>query len=175
MRKIIFILILSGLNISAEILNSKKSKFPPISPATEKSETQSAIEVPKNPESILDRTIQFSRPHNQKLLILTNYSNDSQEPHRGILYLPIETGNVLSAKEGKIVLIDYMDGYHNYIIIEHANGYFTVYGNLNMVYVEEGQSIKKGETLGVLLKEKGLYFQITQGKKTIDPNFLVKG
>lgn len=175
MRKIIFILILSGLNISAEILNSKKSKLFPGSKAPEKSEARPILDVQRNTESVIEKNIQFARPHNQKLLILTNYSNDSEEPHRGILYLPIETGNVLSAKEGKIVLIDYMDGYHNYIIIEHANGYFTVYGNLNMIYVEEGQSIKKGETLGLLLKEKGLYFQITQGKKTIDPNFLVKG
>ena len=67
-----------------------------------------------------------------------------------------------------------MDGYHNYVIIEHPNGYFSVYGNLDEVFVAEGQIIKKGEILGNLMKEKGLYFQVNQGKKTLDPISLIK-
>ena len=65
--------------------------------------------------------------------------------------------------EGRVVAIDYMDGYYNYVIIEHPNGYFTVYGNLEEVFVAEGQTVKKGET-----------FQVNQGKKTLDPISLIK-
>lgn len=117
---------------------------------------------------------QFTRPFNQKLIATVNFSPNPENPHKGIVFSPIEIGSVISSMEGRVVAIDFMDGYYNYVIIEHANGYFTVYGNLEEVFVAEGQTVKKGETLGNLVKEKGLYFQVNQGKKTLDPISLIK-
>ncbi len=118
--------------------------------------------------------LHFVRPFNQKLIAKVNYSPDPENPHKGVVFSPLEIGSVLASMEGRIVAIDFMDGYHNYVIIEHPNGYFSVYGNLDEVFVAEGQIIKKGEILGNLMKEKGLYFQVNQGKKTLDPISLIK-
>ncbi|MBK8397147.1 MAG: M23 family metallopeptidase [Leptospiraceae bacterium] len=117
---------------------------------------------------------QFSRPYNQNLIKTVNFSLTPDNPHKGVVFSPMEIGSVISSMEGRVVAIDFMDGYYNYVIIEHMNGYFTVYGNLDEVYVAEGQTIKKGEALGNLVKEKGLYFQVNQGKKILDPISLIK-
>lgn len=117
---------------------------------------------------------QFCRPFNQKLITTVNFTLNPENPHKGVVYSPIEIGSVISSMEGRVVAIDFMDGYYNYVIIEHPNGFFTVYGNLDEVFVAEGQLIKKGEVLGNLMKEKGLYFQVNQGKKILDPISLIK-
>ncbi|MBK6608875.1 MAG: M23 family metallopeptidase [Leptospiraceae bacterium] len=126
------------------------------------------------PKPQVKQTTQFSRPFNQKLITIVNFSANPENPHKGVVYSPIEMGSVLSSMEGRVAAIDYMDGYHNYIILEHPNGFFTVYGNLDEVFVAEGQTVKKGSLLGSLVKEKGLYFQVNQGKKTLDPISLIK-
>jgi murein DD-endopeptidase MepM/ murein hydrolase activator NlpD len=149
-----------------------KPNSPPI-PEKEK------IIVPMTPPSDppkpqVKQTTQFTRPYNQKLITIVNFSANPENPHKGVVYSPIEMGSVLSSMDGRVVAIDYMDGYHNYVILEHPNGFFTVYGNLDEVFVGEGQSIKKGAVLGNLVKEKGLYFQVNQGKKTLDPISLIK-
>lgn len=120
------------------------------------------------------KSFSFQLPFTKKLLVTNQYSEDPENPHYGIVFKPIDLGSVIASMSGKVVAVDYMDGYNNYIILEHPEGFYTIYGNLEQSLVGEGQLVKKGETLGVLLKEKGLYFQISQGKKTLDPNLLVK-
>jgi murein DD-endopeptidase MepM/ murein hydrolase activator NlpD len=126
------------------------------------------------PRPQLKQPSQFTRPFNQKLITTVNFSANPENPHKGVVYSPIDIGSVLSSMEGRVVAIDYMDGYYNYVIVEHPNGFFTVYGNLDEVFVAEGQTVKKGEVLGNLVKEKGLYFQVNQGKKILDPISLIK-
>jgi len=174
---------------SLVILESKEvtTPIPPIQYLTEsipKPNTPTVPEkekiiVPLNPSTDpakpqAKQSSQFTRPFNQKLIATVNYSHNPENPHKGVVFSPLEIGSVLASMEGRIVAIDFMDGYHNYVIIEHPNGYFTVYGNLDEVFVAEGQVIKKGEILGNLMKEKGLYFQVNQGKKTLDPISLIK-
>lgn len=40
-------------------------------------------------------------------------------------------------------------GYGNYIIVNHGNGYWSLYGHLSTVYVKTGQSVNKNTILGV--------------------------
>lgn len=39
-------------------------------------------------------------------------------------------------------------GYGNYVIIDHGNGYKTLYGHLEKLYVKDGQEVSQGEVLG---------------------------
>lgn len=106
--------------------------------------------------------------------IYKNFSDNPVRPHKGILFQPDGYGEVISPMAGKVVVKDYMDGYEKYIIVEHSNGYSTVYGNLEEIYVDEQQKVKKGVLLGTLVKHKGLYFQINHGKKPVDPKKLLR-
>ncbi|TGK01236.1 LysM peptidoglycan-binding domain-containing protein [Leptospira langatensis] len=97
------------------------------------------------------------------------YSNLSYYPNRGVLFKASRFKEVHPASSGKVVVLDQMDGYRKYIILEHKGGYSSVYANLRSVSVKEGETVKPGETIGELEEGKGLYFQLNQGTKAIDP------
>ncbi|BDA78177.1 peptidase M23 [Leptospira kobayashii] len=104
------------------------------------------------------------------------YSELTYDPHKGVRYSRENSGWVRAALPGKVVHIDYMDGYENYIILEHENGWYSVYGNLERVQVTEGQTLVAKERLGTLIKDKGLYFQVNHNKSAINPSlFLQQG
>jgi len=57
---------------------------------------------------------------------------------------------IWSASEGMIVTAKngWNGGYGNHVIIDHGNGYKTLYAHMNELYVEPGQSVAKGQVLG---------------------------
>ena len=52
-----------------------------------------------------------------------------------------ENGTVKSVKFDK-------NGYGNYVVISHKDGYETLYAHCSCISVKEGQTIKKGEVIG---------------------------
>ena len=60
-------------------------------------------------------------------------------------------GNIIIAADGgTVVTATYSDGYGNYIIIDHGNGYKTLYGHMSGFAVSSGQSVSQGQTIGYL-------------------------
>ena len=54
---------------------------------------------------------------------------------------PINNGTVVTKSyDGK--------GYGNYVVIDHKNGYWSLYAHLKKVYVKKGQSVNKNTILG---------------------------
>lgn len=58
--------------------------------------------------------------------------------------------NILSADNGKVIETGYKDDYGNYIIINHLNGYQTLYGHLSKIITSEGSIVEKGEKIGIM-------------------------
>jgi len=105
-----------------------------------------------------------------------NFSQETHNPHKGILFEKSGPYSVKASLSGKVISIDYMDGYANYLVLDHGEDYFTVYGNLDKILVVEGQMVQKGDRLGAVPLGKGLYFQVNHGKKSTSPLvFLEKG
>lgn len=111
----------------------------------------------------------FDKPTLEKMIVERGYSDDSRNPHRGLSLKIQENGQVISSKDGRVVTIDNMEGYKNYVIVEHSNGVLSIYGNLDEIKVTMGQTIQKGTVLGTVPKKKNLYFQLNQGDKSVDP------
>ncbi len=61
-----------------------------------------------------------------------------------------EGGAIIAADGGTVTTATYSDGYGNYIIIDHGNGYQTLYGHMSGLAVGAGQSVSKGQTIGYL-------------------------
>ena len=72
------------------------------------------------------------------------------------------------------------DGYGNCVIIDHGNGYMTLYGHMSSLAVSEGQTVSKGETIGYvgstgLATGPHCHFEVWyQGKRT-DPEKFFSG
>ena len=57
---------------------------------------------------------------------------------------------IVAADGGTVVTASYNDGYGNYIIIDHGNGYMTLYGHMSGHAVGYGEVVSKGQTIGYL-------------------------
>lgn len=65
-------------------------------------------------------------------------------------------------------------GYGNLVVLDHGEGYFTLYAHLDELAVERGAQVVEGQPLGTLgetgsLKGPYLYFEIRSGQKPLDP------
>lgn len=85
-----------------------------------------------------------------------------------------ENKNILAADNGKIIFAGIKSGYGNCIIIDHQNGYKTLYGHLSKISVKKGQKVTKGEKIGVMGSTGNstgvhLHFEIHKGENQENP------
>lgn len=76
--------------------------------------------------------------------------------------------------KGTVSAAGYSSSYGNYIILEHSNGYATVYAHCSKVYVKAGDSIKLGQKIAAMgstgvATGPHLHFEIRLDDKLLDP------
>jgi murein DD-endopeptidase MepM/ murein hydrolase activator NlpD len=83
---------------------------------------------------------------------------------------------VLAADSGKVVAAGFLlgSGYGNRVMIDHGNGFVTLYGHLSRIYVEAGQNVKKGDQIGQMGstgRSTGphLHFEIRKNGNLLNP------
>ncbi len=81
---------------------------------------------------------------------------------------------VLAAEAGVVVYANLFMGYGLTVIIDHGDGFYTVYAGLGKIYVFPGKAVSRGETIGeVGMSMFGsgytLHFEIRYGGKALDP------
>ncbi len=75
--------------------------------------------------------------------------NDYWSGHLGIDVAAGEGAQVYAADSGVVVFAGWaFGGYGNMVMIDHGNGYQTVYAHLGQVSVSCGQSVSQGQTIG---------------------------
>lgn len=58
---------------------------------------------------------------------------------------------VVAADSGKVIAVIVSNvGYGKHIIIDHGNGFQTLYAHLSAFRVEQGQNVSKGDTIGIM-------------------------
>lgn len=88
---------------------------------------------------------------------------------------------ILAADAGKVVVAGWPDrvGYGNRVIIDHGNGYVTLYAHLAQIYVVAGQTVKRGDIIGKMGstgRSTGthLHFEVRKNGVRIDPLQILK-
>ncbi|MCM1180830.1 MAG: M23 family metallopeptidase [Clostridium sp.] len=92
----------------------------------------------------------------------------------------ISAGNgttVKSAYLGKVTKVTSDNVYGNMVTMYLGNDYSVTYGQLDTIYVKEGDFVKAGESVGTIgnptdsFTDEGshLYFQMTEGETPVDP------
>lgn len=82
---------------------------------------------------------------------------------------------VLAADSGTVVVAGWTNvGYGNHVIIDHGNGYQTLYAHLSSISVVTGQSVSRGVVIGAIGstgRSTGphLHFEIRTGSGNVDP------
>jgi len=103
--------------------------------------------------------------------------------HLGIDIKAEKTSVVKSAEAGTIKSIKNDPRYGLTVVIEHDDGYKTVYSNLlTAEFVSEGEEVKQGQTIGTVgttavfevADEPHLHFEIIKDGEYVDPNIYLK-
>ncbi len=113
------------------------------------------------------------------------YSETLQEwtTHTGIDIKADKTTVVKSAEAGTVKTIKNDPRYGLTVIVEHANGFQTVYSNLlTSEFVVEGEKVEKGQSIGTvgntaafeIAEEPHLHFEILKDSLQVDPNIYLK-
>ena len=103
--------------------------------------------------------------------------------HTGIDIKADKTTVVKSAEAGIVKTIKNDPRYGLTVIVEHENGFQTVYSNLlTSEFVVEGEKVEKGQSLGTvgntaafeIADEPHLHFEILKDSVQVDPNIYLK-
>ena len=93
---------------------------------------------------------------------------------RGIEIAVREGEPVRAVDDGQVVYADWYKGYGKLVIIEHGPGFYTLYGNLSRLDLNQGDRVTTGQALGLAgetgsLRGAKLYFEIRKNGEAQDP------
>jgi septal ring factor EnvC (AmiA/AmiB activator) len=94
--------------------------------------------------------------------------------HTGITFAPAPEAPVLAVADGICVHAGLIEGFGVVVLLQHQDGYMTVYANLSRALVNHGHPVSAGEPLGETgaassFGEDGLYFELRELGVPIDP------
>jgi murein DD-endopeptidase MepM/ murein hydrolase activator NlpD len=70
--------------------------------------------------------------------------------HNGIDLAAPAGSPILAAYNGTVVAASYEASMGNYVMINHGDGLYTVYMHCSKLYVSQGQSVTKGQTIAAV-------------------------
>lgn len=76
--------------------------------------------------------------------------------------------------DGKVVFADNFLGYGKMVIVDHGNGFISLYAHLSTISVEVGNDLRQGDIVGLVgdtgsLDEPQLHFEIRRNGQPVDP------
>jgi murein DD-endopeptidase MepM/ murein hydrolase activator NlpD len=72
-----------------------------------------------------------------------------RQTHLGFDLADVQHVRVNAANDGKIVWADRLGIYGNCVVVDHGYGLQSIYGHLSQIMVKPGETVKKGQTLGL--------------------------
>jgi murein hydrolase activator len=93
---------------------------------------------------------------------------------RGIEIKTAEGSAIHAVMPGSVVYADWLKGYGLVIILDHANGFFSLYAHASKILVTVGAQVGAGQAIGEtgdtgMTGENTLYFELRQGAEPLDP------
>ena len=93
---------------------------------------------------------------------------------RGLFIAGHEGQNVIAIYHGRVIFADWLRGFGLLLILDHGDGYMTLYGHNQSLFKGVGDWVEAGETIASLgntgdVAQPGLYFEIRQNGEPRDP------
>lgn len=98
---------------------------------------------------------------------------------RGLFINASIGSDVKAIAHGRIVFADWLRGFGNLMIIEHTQGYMSLYGNNEALLKRVGDTVRSGDTIATVGNsggnpDAGLYFELRHKGKAFDPLTWIK-
>lgn len=160
------------------------------------------VQVEREIRSLLDRLARNQAPEAVPSLGFARFRGLLQWPARGRLAVPF--GNVRHPRfstvvphpgvdiaaprghevravfDGRVVFSDWFKGYGQMVVIDHGDGYLSVYGHVDERLVAAGHDVRRDDLIarcgeGGSFERPGLYFEIRHDGKPEDPAGWLRG
>ena len=105
---------------------------------------------------------------------------DSGLSWQGVLITAPEGGEVHAVAQGRVAFSDWMRGFGLLLIIDHGDGYMSLYGHNQALYKEVGEWVDTGEVIATLgasggQNRAGLYFELRHRGRPVNPRKWCRG
>jgi septal ring factor EnvC (AmiA/AmiB activator) len=93
---------------------------------------------------------------------------------KGIEIRTTEGSFIHAVMAGTVVYADWLKGYGLVIILDHGNGFFSLYAHASKILAKVGQQVAEGHPIGEtgdtgVTGENTLYFELREGAEPVDP------
>ncbi|EDY87092.1 membrane-bound metallopeptidase [gamma proteobacterium HTCC5015] len=93
---------------------------------------------------------------------------------QGVLLKAPAGNEVRSVSSGRVAFADYFQGFGLIVIVDHDDGYISLYGHNRLLYVSTGDWIERGDVIAEVgdsggLERSALYFELRHRGQPIDP------
>jgi len=98
---------------------------------------------------------------------------------RGLVISANEGAKVAAVSAGKVVFADWLRGFGMVTIIDHGQGYMSLYGHNQTLLKVTGEKVRKGDVISLAGRsggqlESGVYFEIRHKGKALNPRSWLK-
>lgn len=105
---------------------------------------------------------------------------DSTMQWKGLFMRATAGQPVKAVAAGQVVYADWLRGFGNLLIVDHGDGYMSLYGNNETLYKQVGDELRGGDTVAAVgnsggNETSGLYFELRHEGKPFDPMKWVSG
>ena len=180
----------SGSDKTKYAVNTSNVEGKKVEENTDSSNSTKASESTKKDEEVTVKDPEFKMPVEGEIMreyakdnLVYSATLDEWVTHNGIDIAAEKTTVVKASAEGTVKSIKNDPRYGLTIVIEHVNGFTTVYSNLlTAEFVEEGETVEQGETIGTvgntatfeIADEAHLHFEILKDNENLDPELYLK-
>ncbi|PJK14694.1 peptidase M23 [Lysobacteraceae bacterium NML07-0707] len=93
----------------------------------------------------------------------------------GLLIAAAAGAPVRAVADGQVVFAEWMSGYGLLCIIDHGNGYMSLYAHNDALMKDVGSRVRRGDTIGSVGNSGGqgrpaLYFELRRAGRPVNPN-----
>lgn len=141
-------------------------------------EVQQAIaNIPAPNESNPFKSLRDKLPWPARGKVVSNYGAtyaDGKLRRSGILLNTAEGAEIKSVHHGRVVFANWLRGFGLMTIIDHGDGYMSLYGHSSSLFTEPGDWVSPGDTIALAGRTGGtedpaLYFEVRRNGKPVNP------
>lgn len=136
-------------------------------------EAMSRVATYNNPSPVLKQRGNLPWPVSGRIVRYFGSTREGDLRYEGVLLEASEGTPVRSVHNGRVVFSDWLRGYGMLTIIDHGNGFMSLYGNNQSLTRKPGETVATGDVLAYSgssgQNAEGAYFEIRKGGHPVNP------
>lgn len=125
-------------------------------------------------QSVVQSSKPFAQMRKKLPLPIQTEHRSLQKMNQGVTFFADEGTVVTAVYPGKVVFSDWLKGYGLLLIIDHGQGFMTLYAHNQSLFKRKGQMVHQREQIASVghsggIKQNGLYFEIRLRGKAVSP------